>query len=823
MAERLPVHDALPALRDALAERGAAVLVAPPGAGKTTLVPLALLDAPWLGARRILMLEPRRLATRMAARRMAQSLGEPVGQTVGYRVRMETRVSARTRIEVVTEGIVTRMVQHDPVLADVGLVIFDEYHERTLHADLALALVAQSRALVREDLRLLVMSATLDAEPVARLLGDAPVIRSEGRMFPVETRYVEPRHDARLEATVVRATLDALDREDGDVLVFLPGAAEIRRVAERLSGAGLPSSTRVVPLYGDLPPAAQDDAVRPSAPGARKIVLATSIAETSLTIEGVRIVIDSGLARVPRFSPRTGMSSLETVRVSRASADQRRGRAGRVAPGTCYRLWAEQEQRHLVPHRAPEILEADLAPLALELAAAGVRDPASLAWLDAPPPAALAQARELLTELGALDAAGRITARGRRMADLPLHPRLAHMLLEGASAGQGALACDVAALLEERDILDDVRDADIQARLEALRSGLRAHPDRVRRVRESASQLRRVIGARDGARDTGATGLLLAFAYPDRVGQRRPGGSGRFLLRNGNGAAFAEPQALSASPYIVAAELDARRPESRIFLAASLAADDLVAHFGDQIVGEGIIAWDDDQRAVVARRVTRLGAIVLGDAALRDPDPARVAEALLEGVRRLGVAALPWSDAARRVRERLGFLHALDPAWPDVSDLALERTFGDWLAPHLLGLTRLDQIARLDLVAVLMERLTWAQRAALDEMAPTHVVVPSGSRIPVDYSAPEAPVLSVRLQEMFGCADTPRIGGGRVPLTVHLLSPARRPVQVTRDLAGFWRTTYFDVRKDLRGRYPKHHWPDDPMRAEPTSRAKRRG
>jgi ATP-dependent helicase HrpB len=763
----------------------------------------------------------------MAARRMAETLGERVGETVGYRVRMDTRVSSRTRIEVVTEGILTRMVQHDPVLPDVGLVIFDEFHERTLHADLALALVLHSRALVRDDLRVLVMSATLDAAPVARLLGGdrgaAPIVRSEGRIFPVDTRHVEPRREARVEATVASATLDALARDEGDLLVFLPGAGEIRRVAARLGDAPLAPGTRVVPLYGDLPPAAQDDAVRPSAPGARKVVLATSIAETSLTIEGVRVVIDSGLSRVPRFSPRTGMTRLETVRVSRASADQRRGRAGRVAPGVCYRLWAEHEEHHLLPQRAPEILEADLAPFALELAAAGIDDPSTLAWLDAPPDAALSQARELLAELDAIDGAGRITARGRRMAELPLHPRLAHMLLEGASLRRGALACDLAALLEERDVLDDARDADVRLRLDALRGARSAsHVDRIRRVRESAAELRRLLGARDEPRDANLAGLLLAFAYPDRIGQRR-GASGRFVLRNGAGAAFAEPQPLSESPFIVAAELDGRRPESRIYLAAPLDERELEAHFGEQIVVEETISWDEDARAVIARRRTRLGAIVLADAIVRDADPARVSAALLDGVRRVGIAALPWSDAARRLRERLAFLHALDPAtWPDVSDDALARAADEWLAPHLDGLARLDQLARLDLGALLLDRLPWSERAALDELAPTHVVVPSGSRLPIDYGDPAAPVLAVRLQEMFGLADTPRIARGRVPLTLHLLSPAHRPVQVTRDLAGFWRTTYFDVRKDLRGRYPKHHWPEDPMAAEATSRSKRR-
>jgi ATP-dependent helicase HrpB len=823
------------------------VLQAPPGAGKTTGVPPALLESPWLSGKKIIMLEPRRLATRAAARRMSHLLSQGVGGTVGFRVRGETRVSGSTRIEVVTEGILTRMLQSDPSLDDVALVIFDEFHERSLDADLALALTLETRDVLRPDLRVLIMSATLDGASVARLLGDAPVITSEGRTYPVETRYVERRNEQRVEDAVASVVRRALADADGDVLVFLPGAAEIRRVYDLLAGGELPTRTRIRPLHGTLSPAEQDDAILPSPAGERKVVLATSIAETSLTIEGVRVVIDSGLSRVPRFSPRTGMTSLATARVSRASADQRRGRAGRGAPGVCYRLWAEHEQHHLVAHSSPEILEADLAPLALELAVFGVEDPATLRWLDEPPPAAYAQARELLVELGALESVnasptgGRVTPRGRRMAGLPLHPRLAHMAVEAETLGALPLACDLAALLSERDpIRGDLAsppDADIESRLALVHGrahtfapGQTANGDALRRIRVESERLRTALGAqrtqapgRDAATDdTSRAGILLALAYPDRVGQLRTPRSGRFLLRNGNGAALSGAQSLSDSAYVVAAELDGRRPESRIFLAARVDLVDLERHFAEQIALDQEITWDARTGAVVAREQERLGAIVLAERPLRQPDPVVVSGVLLDGIRQAGVDALPWTDGARSLRQRLAFLNHVDPSWPDVSDAALHETLGTWLGPYLGRARSLADIARVDLAGALLATLPWDRRAAIDDLAPTHIVVPSGSRIPIDYSDASAPVLAVRLQEMFGLADTPRIARGTVPLTVHLLSPAHRPVQVTRDLAGFWRTSYFDVRKEMRGRYPKHYWPDDPMQAEPTRRAKPR-
>ena len=832
----LPIDEALPPLRAALRVHASAVLQAPPGAGKTTRVPLALLDEPWLAGRTIVMLEPRRLATRAAARFMARTLGEAPGQTVGFRVRGESRVGRGTRVEVVTEGILTRRLEHDPGLDGVGLVIFDEFHERSVHADLGLALALQTQLLLREDLRILVMSATLDGDPVSELLGGAPIVRSEGRAFPVTTHHLPRRADARLEQDVVAAVVRALGDSEGDVLVFLPGAAEIRRVAESLSHAPTPLPSSVLPLYGDLPAADQDRAIEPSPPGERKVVLATSIAQTSLTIEGVRVVIDAGLSRVPAFSPRTGMTRLETVRVSRASADQRRGRAGRVGPGLCYRLWAEHEEHHLVPHDSPEILNADLAPVALELAAAGVVDPAELRWLDLPPAAAFRQARELLAELGALDAAGRLTAHGKRMGEFGTHPRLAHLMLVGSEWGDPDLAATVAALLEERDVLrgeGGPPPADFALRVDAMRgrdglahvAGVRVDGGAARQVRDLARRWRTQlegVAKRPGA-DPPSVGALLALAYPDRVAQRRAGQRTRYLLRSGQGAVLGDAGAFGDAEFLAVAETDGRQPESRIYMAAALAPAEVEALFAGQIITEDVYSWDGDRQMVRAQRVTRLGAIVLREARVGAPDPARVAEVLAGELMRRGVAALPWSDDARSVRQRVAFLRTVDGAWPDLSDDALAASADRWLAPLLVGARSGDDVRKLDLAGAVLGLLSWQQRAALDPLAPTHVAVPTGSRIAIDYAAPEAPVLAVRLQEMFGLAETPRIAGGRVPLTLHLLSPARRPVQVTTDLAGFWQRSYFDVRKDLRGRYPKHYWPDDPLVAEPTRRVKPRG
>ncbi len=821
----------MPKLRAALAGPGAAVLQAPPGAGKTTVVPLELLQEPWLEGQRIVMLEPRRLAARAAARRIAATLNEAVGYTVGYRVRFDTRVSAATRIEVVTEGVLTRLRQEDPGFDGVGLIIFDEFHERSIHADLGLALTLESRQALRPDLRLLVMSATLEGGPVASLLGGAPVVTSEGRRFEVETRYRPRRPGRRLDADVGSVVREALDSDAGDVLVFLPGAGEIRRVAERLANPALPAAVRVHQLHGSLTAEAQDVAIAPAPAGSRKMVLATSIAETSLTIEGVRVVVDAGLMRVPRFSPRTGMTRLETVPVTRASADQRRGRAGRLAPGVCYRLWSAHEEPGMVPFNTPEILAADLVSLALDLAAAGVRDPSELAWLDPPPAAAWSQAVELLGLLGALDG-GRITEHGRAMARLPIHPRLAHMLIVARHQGLTSLAAELAALLTDRDVArlpsdaSGSPDADVRLRIDALRAGrgvpgLEVDPGALRRARTETAEWRRRLRAEGPSSPADDAGRLLAQAYPDRIARRR-GEAGRFLLRSGRGATLPRHQALAMAEWIVAAELDDAGAESRIRMAAPLDPADVadLVRDGSEVSDE--IAWDDAAGAVAAKRVTRLGAIVVEERPIADPDPDQVRGVFQDGLRRAGMARLLWNDAAISLRRRLGFLHHLDPSWPDVSDAALAERLEAWLGPSLAGVRRLSDVAQADLSRALLRLVPWEFRNQLDQLAPERIEVPSGSRIAVDYADPGSPVLAVRLQEVFGVTDTPRVGGGRVPVTLHLLSPAYRPVQVTRDLASFWRSGYFEVRKDLRGRYPKHHWPDDPLRAAPVRGARRR-
>jgi ATP-dependent helicase HrpB len=824
----LPVEAILPALLDVFASRTSVVLQAPPGAGKTTLVPPAMRTAPWLGEQTVVMLEPRRVAARAAAARIAERLGEPVGGVVGYRTRGDSRVSPRTRIEIVTEGVLTRRLQRDPTLDGVGAIIFDEFHERHLQSDVGLALALHTQRLVRPDLRLLVMSATLDGESVSRYLGDAPVITSQGRAYDVETRYLPPRTGSGLASVVVPTILTALSRDAGDILVFLPGAGEIARAEAALAGEVSPDVV-VVPLHGSLDASAQDRALRPDPRGRRKVVLATSIAETSLTIEGVRVVVDVGLARVPRFDPSAGMTRLETVRVSKASADQRRGRAGRTAPGVCYRLWFEHDSHQLLDRSPPEILHADLTPLALDLAAAGVADAGELDWLDAPPPASFAHARELLRELEAIDDRGAISGHGEAMAALPVHPRLAHMLLRSRDLGLTRLACELAALLEERDIAlvrGEPLDVDIALRVEVLRGGRSLHLEvdgrATQRVRSQADRLARQLNAGAAASDDVASiGALVALAYPDRVAQRRTGPSPRYLLRNGRGAELSGAQTLSTSPYLVVAQLDDRRPESRVFLAASLSLEELREEFAEQITIERLVELDEASGAVVARRRERLGAIVLRETTA-DVGADEAQQVLLDAIRRRGIDRLPWSDAARRFRDRLRFVAAHDSTWPDPSDAYLLDHLDEWLGPALAGARRLRDLERIDLVAALAGLLDWRQRRELDDLAPTHVVVPTGSRIPIDYTDLQAPVLAVRLQEVFGLLESPRVLGGRIPLTMHLLSPAHRPVQVTRDLAGFWRTSYFDVRKDLRGRYPKHEWPEDPLSAQPTKRAKRR-
>ena len=813
--DTLPVDEALPRLQAALEARNAAVLVAPPGAGKTTRVPLALLDAPWLGTGKIVMQEPRRLAARAAARRMAQSLGEPVGETVGYRVRLDTRVGPRTRIEVVTDGLFLRMLQDDPSLDGIGCVIFDELHERGLETDLSFALVREAQTALREDLRVIAMSATLDPGPVAERLGGAPVIDSAGRMFPVDTRYLDREPSGRLEGNVASVVRRALGEEGGSALVFLPGVGEIRRVEEALRDAG--PNVDIAPLYGDLSPAEQDRAIAPSPAGRRKVVLATSIAETSLTIEGVRIVVDGGQMRVPRFSPRSGMTRLETVRVSQASADQRRGRAGRLEPGVCYRLWTEEAQRGLLPFTPPEILDADLAPLALELAAWGT-DGTTLPWLTPPPAAALATARALLHDLGAIDTGGTITPHGRAMVRLGQHPRLAHLVLKGRELGQGRVAALLAAILNERDFLrlpPGQRDVDLRHRVDLALAG--------KAPRQIAEVARRLTPRGDtGTPDVAMTGELLALAYPDRIGRRRPGLAGRYLLSGGRGVALPEGDALANEEFLVVADLDGSGQDARVFLAAPITPAGIEEAYADRIADEEVLRWNAQDGAVQARRQRRLGALVLDDKPLSRSDPEKLKAAMIEGVRQMGLTCLPWTDDLQAWRQRINFLRLHDASWPDLSDDALLASLGDWLAPFLNDASRRSHLSRVDLGAALRALVPWEKQRDLDRLAPSHIEVPSGSRIPIDYANPAEPTLSVRLQEMFGLIDTPRIAGGKVPMTIHLLSPARRPVQVTRDLASFWKSGYRDVKAELKGRYPKHYWPDDPLVAEATARVKPR-
>ena len=837
----LPINEALPALAQALAGRRGVLLEAPPGAGKSTIVPLSLLGSPWLERHKVLMLEPRRIAARAVAGRMAHLLGETVGRRVGYRTRLDTRVSRETRIEVVTEGILTRMLQEDSSLAGISCVIFDEFHERSLNADLGLALCIESQQNLREDLRLLVMSATLDMQPIAKLLGDAPVIAARGRSFEVATEYVARRPEIFLEAQMAQVVRNALRAHEGDILCFLPGAAEIRRLQRGLEESALDRSVRILPLYGDLEGAAQDAALAPAPAGQRKIVLATSIAETSLTIEGIRVVVDSGLRRYAEFDPATGMSRLVTTKVSQGAADQRRGRAGRWSAGICYRLWSEGTQASLAPQTAPEILHADLAPLALELSCWGAVDAAALSWLDPPPAAPLAQARDLLQQLEAIDASGRITPHGRSLAQHGTHPRLAHMLVRAREHGAARLACDLAAILGERDILRaGARDADLRLRVAVLRGDVRDLPPgisvderaKTQAARSSAQWQRDFSGARPGASGCAvsadpheSTGLLLAWAYPDRIGRAR-GGDGRYLLANGRGARFGEPQALSKSEFIVAAELDGAEREARIFLAAPLQLADLEEHFSAQIQDWEQILWDDREQAIRARRERRLGALVLASAEMRDPDPQAMQEALLTGLRQLGIGGLPWTLELRQWQARVMLMRQYavpsPEAWPNLSDAALAASLEEWAPPWILGFSRREHFARMDLSHALHARLSYAQGVILDREAPTHFTVPSGSHVPIDYLDGEIPTLSVRLQEMFGLHQTPSVAAGRLPLLLKLLSPARRPVQITRDLVSFWNRGYHEVKKDLKGRYPKHYWPEDPYAAEPTRRARPR-
>jgi ATP-dependent helicase HrpB len=816
----LPIDAALDDLSRALIHNNAAVLVAPPGAGKTTRVPLALLDEPWIGLKKIIVLEPRRIAARASAERMAKTLGERVGDTVGYRVRFGSKVSRATRIEVVTEGIFSRQILDDPELTGIAAVLFDEFHERSLDADLGLALARDAQTGLREDLRILVMSATLDGARVARLLGDAPVIASEGRAYSVETRYLGRKPDAPLERQMADAIAMALRADPGSVLAFLPGAAEIRRtqnfLTERIHDAGI----EIVPLFGALDAAVQDRAIQPAPKGSRKVVLATSIAETSLTIEGVRIVVDSGVARVPRYEPDIGLTRLETVRASRAAVDQRRGRAGRTEPGVCYRLWDEPQTASLAPYTQPEILSADLSSLVLDLAQWGVSDPASLAFLDPPPGPALNEARTLLRELGALDGDGRITAEGKSLRALALPPRLARMIVDSHRLGAGLQAATIAAVLTERGLGGD--SVDLDARLDQFR---RDRSQRATSARSLAERWATQVAATEGAPsldDAPSTGVMLAFAFPDRVARNR--GNGTFVLANGRGAAVDQASALARVPYIAVAELTGTAASGRILLAAPILQSDIELRFADQIENADEITFDRNAMALRARRKRTLHAITLSEAPMALTPSAETARVLADGLTAVGLDKLPWSKPLKQWRDRVMFLRKAEgDDWPDLSDDALAAQRETWLVPALFDKTSLKEFSAGDLSDALMALLPWELRTRLEREAPTHFEAPTGTMLAIDYEAEQGPTIAVRLQELFGLNTHPSIAKGAVPLVLELLSPAHRPVQVTRDLPGFWRGSYAAVRSDLRGRYPRHPWPEDPANAMPTRRVKPRG
>ena len=825
-ADALPIDEALPALAAALAAGSSAVLIAPPGAGKTTRVPLALDGAPWLDGGKILVLEPRRLAARNAAARMAATLGEEIGESVGLRARLETRVSKKTRIEVLTEGVFTRLILDDPALEGIGAILFDEFHERSLEADLGLALARDAQTSLRPDLRLLVMSATLAGEPVARLLGGAPVVTSEGRSFPVETRYLGKDPTRRLEDRMTDAIVRALRTETGSILAFLPGQGEIRRTAERLRERLDPTDAIIAPLYGALDRREQDQAIAPAPRGARKVVLATAIAETSLTIGGIRVVIDCGVARVPRYDPDVGVTRLATVRVSRASADQRRGRAGRLGPGVCYRLWDEAETASLPAFAEPEIRSADLAPLLLDCADWGVTDPRALAWLDPPPPAALDAAREELGALGALDPAGRLTEPGRSLRALPLPPRLAAMLMRAARMRAERQAAEIAAVLVERGLGGSGPNLD--HRLEAFRRDRAPRATDMRRLAEGWARTARAASppaAREtNEREAPSTAALLALAYPERIAKAR-GANGQYLLANGRGATLDTAEPLARAPFLVIAEMQGTAAATRILLAAETSEAEILSIAGDRIAESNETVFDTAAAAIRARRVRRLGAITLWSEQ-RTPEPGPETEAALaHGLASRGAQRLPWSRHQLQLRDRIAFLRntAGDGSWPDLSDAALTATLPDWLGPYLAGKTRLADITADDLGKALDGLIPWPLKQRLEADAPTHFEAPTGQRHAIDYEGPGAPALHIRVQELYGLTRHPVLAGGRLPLTLHLLSPAHRPIQVTQDLPGFWKGSWQSVKAEMKGRYPRHPWPDDPANATPTTRAKPRG
>ncbi len=827
-----PISTLLPQILTTLERGTRLVLEAPPGAGKTTQVPLALLEAPWLEGRKILMLEPRRVAARSAAQFMARQRGEDVGETVGYRIRFENKISARTRIEVVTEGILTRMLQDDPLLEGVGALLFDEFHERHLAADLGLALALDVQSQLREDLRIVVMSATLDGERLAQFL-DAPRLSSEGRSFPVTIAHFPARRDEALEPQARRAVEQALAEHPGDVLVFLPGQREIARVQTALQ-AVLDSAVQVLPLHGELPVDQQSQVLQPDPGGRRRVVLATNVAESSVTLPGVRVVIDAGLAREPRYDPNSGFARLDVVNIAQASADQRAGRAGRVAEGWAWRLWPQSQR--LEAQRRPEIAQVELASLALELAVWGSDD---LRFVDTPPAGALAAARELLQRLGALSDSGTLTPLGRRMLTLGTHPRLAAMLMAAAGGVEQALACDLAALVEARDPLRQGGDA-LAARwraLAAFRQGRVPHDANrggLAAIDAASKQWRRRLrceAAPPASVEAHQLGDLLAHAFPDRIAARHPTDPLRYLLANGRSARLFDPSDLRGEPWLVAVELRYEARDALLLRAAPVDENRLRRDFADRFKQEDVVRWDAEKRALVARRETRFDRIVLDSRSAGRVDPAHAAQALTDAVAELGLDALPWTEGLRQWQARALAVRAWMPALelPDVSDAALLATLPTWLTPAFNGRTRLDALDESSLGEALKSPLPWAQRQLIDRHAPVRITVPSGMERPIHYTldadgvTPQAPVLAVKLQELFGLSDTPRIADGRIPLTLHLLSPGGRPLQVTQDLRNFWANTYAEVKKEMKGRYPRHPWPDDPWTANATHRAKPRG
>jgi ATP-dependent helicase HrpB len=819
-ADRLPIDTILPQIEAALTEARNLVIVAPPGAGKTTRVPLAFLDAQWSRGQKIILLEPRRLAARAAARRMASTLNETLGETVGVRMRLESRISARTRIEVVTEGVFARMILDNPALEGVAAVLFDEFHERSLDADFGLALALDAQGGLREDLRLVAMSATLDGARVSRLMGDAQVIESEGRAFPVETRYLGRDASMRIEDGVTRVVMRALAEERGSILVFLPGQAEIARVAAQLAERRPGADVDIAPLYGGLDRAEQDLAVLPARAGRRKIVLATSIAETSLTIEGVSVVIDSGLSRAPIFEPDLGLTRLETKRSSRASVDQRRGRAGRTEPGVCYRLWDEPATSSLPDFDAPEILSADLTGLALDLAFWGVADPRSLSWLDPPPPIAWKEAVALLRSLDALDEAGWLTPHGRAMRALPLAPRLSRMILDGAGRDEAERAADLAMLMSERGL--GGAGVDLSERLERFRAESSKRAKDARRLSASWARIARA-SVTTKTPTALSDGALIALAFPDRVAKSR-GARGEFLMANGRAAALAPEEPLARENYLAIGEIMGRAAQARILAAAPIALEEIESLFGSQFETRDETIFDAATASLRRRSARRLGAVKLSERNLPVEGDQESAEILARGIAALGVGRLPWTKAQMQKRDRIAFLRRVEGEedWPDVSDAALAANAAEWLAHYIVGRTSLSSITSEDLDAVLAALLPYELSRRLDSEAPPYFETPAGSRIAVDYATESGPLLSVRVQELYGLSQHPALAKGRAPLTLELLSPAHRPIQTTRDLPGFWAGSWSEVKKEMKGRYPRHVWPDDPAHAAPTTRAKPR-